>query len=92
MRTGSHYASTAVYLGIVCTWVLCQFEVPEDKLAKLEAIIRAALEKSLIIFATLEKFAGKCASMTVAVPAATLYTLHSHKQIGQFQRTGMGRV
>ena len=33
-----------VYLGIVCDAVLYQFEVSEDKLDKLEAIVRTALE------------------------------------------------
>ena len=44
-----------VYLGIVRDAVLCRFEVPEDKLDKLEAIVRTALETRKISFAMLEK-------------------------------------
>ena len=36
----------------------------------------------------LEKLTGKCTSMSVAVPAASLYTFHMYKQIGHLQRTG----
>ena len=58
-----------VYLGIVCDSDLCQFEVPGGKFAKLEAIIAGAIEAGMVTFAMLEKMAGKCTSMTVAVPA-----------------------
>ena len=40
-----------VYLGIVCESDLCRFEVPDEKLAKLAAIITVALETGLITFA-----------------------------------------
>lgn len=62
-----------VYLGIARDSILCQFEVPEDKLVKLEAIIRVALETSMITFAMLEKLARKSTNMAVAVPAASLH-------------------
>ena len=70
-----------VYLGIVCESDLCRFEVPDEKLAKLAAIITVALETGLITFAMLEKLAGKCTSMTVAAPAASLNTFYMYRQI-----------
>ena len=39
----------------------------------------------------LERLAGKCTSMSVAVPPASLYTYHMYKHIAKFRRTG-GRV
>ena len=36
----------------------------------------------------LEKLAGKCTSLSVAVPVAALYTHHMYKQIASFQCTG----
>ena len=66
--------------------------VPEDKLSKSEAIITVDLEAGLMTFAMPERLAGKNTSMTVAVPAASLYMFHMYKQIGQFQRTGVSRV
>ena len=85
-------ATQVVYVGIVCSSDLFQFEVPEDEFAKLEAIIRVALEAGMITFAMLERLAGKCTSMTVAVSAASLYTFYKYKQIGKFQRTGVSRA
>ena len=85
-------ATPVVHLGIVCDSDLCQFEVPGDKLAKLQAIIAGALEAGMIMFAMSKKLAGKCTSMTVAVPAASLYTFHMYKQIGKFQRRRMSRA
>lgn len=81
-----------VFLGITCDSLQCRFEVPPDKLDKLEAIISAAIASSTITFAMLEKLAGKCTSMTVAVPAARLYTHYMYAQNGKFQRTGRSRV
>ena len=77
-----------VYLGIVCDSGACRFEVPEDKLNKLEKILVGALSSGVITFKLLEKLAGKCTSLSVAVPVAALYTHHMYKQIAIFQRTG----
>lgn len=81
-----------VFLGITCDSQQCRFEVPPDKLDKLEAIISAAIASGTITFAVLEKLAGKCTSMSVAVPAARLYTHYIYAQIGKFQRSGRSRV
>ena len=62
------------------------------QICNLEAIITVALETGLTTFAMLGKLAGKCTSMTVASPAASLYAFHMYKQIGKFQRTGVSRL
>lgn len=77
-----------VFLGIICDSVQCRFEVPDDKLDKLEALLEEASASRVISFRMLEKLAGKCTSLSVAVPVAALYTHHMYKQIAIFQRTG----
>ena len=67
-------ATRMVYLGIACHSDLRQFELPEDKLAKLQAINTVDLEAGMITFAMFEKLPAKCTSMTVAMPAATVCT------------------
>ena len=80
-----------VFLGIICDTEARRFEVPEGKLLKLEVIITAAITSGWISFVDLERLAGKCTSMSVAVPPASLYTYHMYKHIAKFRRTG-GRV
>ena len=68
-----------------------RFEVPESKLLKLEVILTAAITSGWISFIGLERLTGKCTSMSVAVPPASLYTYHRYRHIAKFRRTG-GRV
>eukprot|EP00903_Cladosiphon_okamuranus_P010409 g9846.t1 len=62
------------YLGIVCDSVTMSFRVPADKLAKLHQLIRGALDDGRMDFSTLQRIAGKCMSMTVAIRPASLWT------------------
>ena len=77
-----------VYLGVICDSQTRRFEIPTDKLDKLEALIRQAIDNAWISFVNLENLAGKCTSMSVAVPPASLYTYHMYRQIARFRRTG----
>ena len=77
-----------VFLGIICDTAQCRFEAPADKLEKLEHILSDAITSGAITFQMLEKLAGKCTSLSVAVPVAALYTHHMYTQIANFQRTG----
>ena len=54
----------------------------------LEAILVDAIASESITFQMLEKLAGKCTSLSVAVPVAALYTHHMCKSLTAFQRTG----
>ena len=74
-----------VFLGVGCDMAQRRFYVPEDKL---EAILRNAIDSRSILFSQLEKLAGKCTSMSVAEPPASLYTHHMHHQIAAFKRSG----
>ena len=77
-----------VFLGVGCDTAQRRFYVPEDKLRKLEAILRDAVDSRSISFSQLEKLAGKCTSMPVAVPPASLYTHHMYRPIAVFKRAG----
>ena len=77
-----------VFLGIICDTAQCRFEAPADKLEKLEHILSDAITSGAITFHMLEKLAGKCTSLSVAVPVAALYTHHMYKQFASFRRTG----
>ena len=61
-------------LGIVCYTEARRFEVPDGKSLKLEVILMAATASGRISFVDFERLAGKCTSMSVAVPPASLYT------------------
>ena len=54
-----------VFLGVGCDTARHMFYVPEDKLLKLETILREAIYSRSISFSQLEKLAGKCTSMSV---------------------------
>ena len=62
------------YLGIICDSTTASFRVPEDKLRKLHALIEQALAAGSITVTRLEKIAGKCVSMSVAIRPASLWT------------------
>lgn len=80
--------TSLVFLGIICDSDKGRFEVPEDKLSKLEAILTDAITSRSITFQMLEKLVGKCTSLSVAVPVAALYTHHMYKSLATFQRRG----
>ena len=77
-----------VFLGIICDTEAPRFEVPEGKLLKLEILFTVAITSEWISFVDLERLAGKCTSISVAVPPASLYTYHMYKYIAKFRRTG----
>ena len=77
-----------IFLGVQSDSIAQRFSIPEEKLDKLEALITKAVKDGKIAFPTLEKVAGKCTSMSVACPAALLYTHFMYKEIAKFQRSG----
>ena len=81
-----------IFLGVGYDTAQDRFYVPEDKVRKLEAILRDAIDNRSISFSQLEKLAGKCTSMSVAVPPASLYTHHMYRQIAAFKRSGSRKI
>ena len=77
------------FLGIICDTEARRFEVSEGKLLKLEVLLTAAITSWWISLADLERLAGKCESISVVIPPASLYTYHMYKHIAKFRRTGV---
>ena len=61
------------YPGMMCGSDTAIFRVPQDKLDKLPQLLRAALDAGCKSFRTLQRTAGKCISMSVAVRPASLW-------------------
>lgn len=83
--------TSIIFLGVRCDSKEQRFTIPNEKLVKLELLITTAVAQEKIYFPTLEKVAGKCTSMSVACPAALLYTHFLYKEIGDCQRKGKVR-
>lgn len=66
--------------------ILRPFKAPQDKLDKLEQILKKVTETGSVSFEALEKLARKCTSMPVAVAPVVLYTHFIYKQIVGFRR------
>ena len=69
------------YLGIECDTVNKMFWIPEEKMNKLVTLIQEILNKGVSNFVELEKVVGKCRSMSIAVPAAVLYTRAQYRNL-----------
>lgn len=81
-----------LYLGILCDSRTASFRVPQDKLDKLHALIRAALDDGWLAFRTLQRIAGKCMSMTVAIRPASLWTHALFQAITALDKSGVSGV
>ena len=62
------------YLGIICDSETMTFRIPQEKLDKLHGLLRTALADGGVSYRTLQRVAGKCMSMTVAIRPASLWT------------------
>ena len=76
-----------VFLGVGCDTAQRRFYVTEEKLRKLEAILRDAIDSRSMSLSQLKKLAGKCMSISVAVPLASLHTRHLYRQIAVIERS-----
>ena len=77
-----------IFLGVQSDSIAQRFSIPEEKLDKLEVLITNAVKDGKIAFPTLEKVAGKCTSMSVACPAALLYTHFMYKEMRNSSEVG----
>ena len=80
------------YLGMLCDSETATFRVPEDKLEKLQLLLRTALDEGGLSFRTLERIAGKCMSLTVAVRPASLWTHAMFAVLSKLEKTGTSRI
>ena len=58
-----------------------------DETDKFETLLKGAIQIHFIAFHDLEKLAGKCTSMSFAVPPVSLYTYHMYKKIRKIPKS-----
>ena len=75
-----------LFWDIICDTEARLFEVPGDKLLKLEVILTTAITSGWISFVDLERLAGKCTNISVGVPPAS-HVPYVQTQIAKFQPT-----
>ncbi|CAH1232991.1 Hypp551 [Branchiostoma lanceolatum] len=68
------------------------FFFPEDKRRKFSTLREAILNAPMITLNALQKFVGKCVSMTLMVPGARIYTRRCNKLMGEMTQKGQLRV
>ena len=59
---------------MLCNSDTTTFRVSQDRLEKLQQLLRAALDVGRLSFRTLQSIAGKCMSMPVAIRPASMWT------------------
>ena len=69
------------FLGLVIDSQRQTFVVPEDKREKFAALRDSILEKQYVDLLSLQRFAGKCISFMLAVPAAKLFIREVNRAI-----------
>lgn len=80
------------YLGMLCDSGTATFRVPQDKLDKLQQLLSQALEAKEVSFRTLQRVAGKCMSMSVAIRPASLWTHDMFAASAALERSGDSTV
>lgn len=80
------------YLGIICDSRTMTFRIPQDKLDQLHDLVRTALNSGGVAYRTLQRIAGKCMSMTVAIRPASLWTHAMFAVLASMEKAGRSRV
>ena len=80
------------YLGMLCDSETASFRVPQDKMDKLHHLLRTAVEARGLSFRTLERIAGKCMSMTVAIRPASLWTHAMFTVLSRLEKSGLRHI
>ncbi|KAK3744559.1 hypothetical protein QZH41_003497 [Actinostola sp. cb2023] len=75
------------FLGYLCDSRRCAFILPEVKKEKFRALREKILSHEEIDVKSLQRFAGKTTSFSIAVPAARLYTRTCYRAIGISSKT-----
>lgn len=80
------------YLGILCDSSTATFRIPREKLDKMHRRIHRALDARSISFVTLRSVTGQAASMSVAIPPASLFTQAMFSGVASLERSGMPAI
>ena len=73
---------------MVCDSDTATFRVPQDKLYKLQQLLREVLAAGRLLFRTLQQIAGKCVSMTVEIRRASLWTYAMFAVVAELDKSG----
>ena len=71
------------FLGLIVDSLNQKFFVPKNKVDKLLLLINTILTENMCTLKTLEKCVGKCRNMSIAVPAAILYTRSQYQTLAE---------
>ena len=84
IEKSQHVPSTSVrFLGFVCDFLRQSFLVPQDKKAKFITFRESILSSSMVTLKTLQRFAGKAVSLSLAIPSCKLYVHEVFQAIAQ---------
>ena len=83
-----HVPSTVVcFLGFLCDSMRQAFLIPRDKKAKFATLRESILSSSCVSLKTLQRFAGKVVSFSLAIPSCKLYVREVFHAIAQLTRS-----
>ena len=80
------------YLGMLCDSDTASFRVPPDKMAKLHDLLSTAIAPEEISSRALDRIAGKCMSMTVAIRPASRWTHVMFTTLSKLAESGLRRI
>ena len=80
------------YLGIICDSETMTFRIPQEKLDKLHGLLQTALADGGVSYRTLQRVAGKCMSMTVAIRPASLWTHAMFAVLSAMDKTNQRQI
>ena len=73
---------------MVCDSDIATFWVPQDKLDTVQQLLREALAAGHLSFRTLQRIAGKCMSMTVAIRPTSMWTRAMFAVVAELDKSG----
>ena len=80
------------YLGMLCDSKTAMFQVSADKLGNVRSLLRTALKEGQLSFRTLERIAGMCMSLTLAIRPASLLTHAMLVFVSKIEKLGTNRI
>ena len=81
-----------MYLIMLCDQETATFRVPADKLGNLPSLFCTALEEGWLSVRTLQRIAGKCMSLTMAIRLASLWTHAMFAVLSKLEKSGVSRI
>jgi hypothetical protein len=74
------------YLGFIVDTQSRSFKLPEEKRNSFSVLRESLLERKFLDLRSLQKFAGKCVSMSIAIPGTLFYIRETNAAISQAYR------